>query len=76
VLAHAVVVSSADPAALTARANALESALGREPPYRADALTSVARAAGLAPGPALDARVAHVLAERFARVVPPRILEG
>lgn len=72
VLAHAVIVSSADPAALTDRANALEVMLGQPPRYRADALTSVARAAGLPPGPPLDERVAMLVAEQFARVVPPR----
>lgn len=72
VLAHAVIVSSADPAALTARANDFERRLGREVRYRDDALTSLAQASGLPPGPALDDRVAHVVAERFARVVPPR----
>jgi lipoate-protein ligase A/uncharacterized protein YqgV (UPF0045/DUF77 family) len=46
VLAHAVIVVDADPAALTARANAFEAALGSAMRYRADALTSVAREAG------------------------------
>jgi lipoate-protein ligase A len=46
VLAHAVIVVDADPVELTARANAFEATLGQPPPYRADALTSVAEAAG------------------------------
>lgn len=70
VLAHAVIVVSADPAALTARANAFEAALGTPTRYRADALTSVALAAG---GVDIEARTLTVLAEQFARVVPPRV---
>jgi lipoate-protein ligase A len=73
VLAHALLIVGADPAALTERANALESELGQGRPYRADALTSLAREA---PGVAdLEARTLEVLAEQFARVVPPRIVE-
>lgn len=69
VLAHAVIVVDADPAELTARANAFEAALGSAMRYRADALTSVAREAG----DTFDAaRTLAVLAEAFARVVPPR----
>lgn len=45
VLAHAVVVVAADPAELTARANAFEAALGTATRYQAQALTSVACAA-------------------------------
>lgn len=75
VLAHAVIVSSADPQALTARANAFEEQLGRGVRYRAAALTSIAQASGLLPGPALDQRVMQCVAERFARVVPPRVAE-
>lgn len=70
VLAHAVIVVSADPAALTARANAFEAALGSARRYRADALTSVALAA---PAPDIEARTLTALAERFARVVPPHV---
>jgi lipoate-protein ligase A len=70
VLAHAVIVVDADPAALTARANAFEAALGSATRYRADALTSVARAAG---SPFNEARTLAVLAETFARVVAPRV---
>lgn len=70
VLAHAVIVVSADPVALTARANAFETALGSATRYRADALTSVAAEAA---DPAdIEARTVTVLAEQFARVVPPR----
>lgn len=75
VLAHAVIVSSADPAALTARANAFESQLGRGLRYRADVTTSLALAAGREPGPTFDEQVARLVAEQFARVVPPRIQE-
>ncbi len=71
VLAHALVVVGADPAAITERANAFEAALGSGRHYRADALTSVAQALGEAPTPGLEARVLQALAERFARVVPP-----
>jgi lipoate-protein ligase A len=71
VLAHAVIVVSADPVALTARANAFEAALGTSTRYRADALTSVAQAAGAAD---IEARTLTVLAEQLARVVPPRVV--
>lgn len=70
VLAHAVIVVTADPAELTSRANRLEAELGQDTPYRADALTSLAHEA---PGVAdLEARTLEVVAEQFARVVPPR----
>jgi lipoate-protein ligase A len=42
VLAHAVIIVDADPAELTARANAFEEALGTTTRYRAEALTSIA----------------------------------
>ncbi len=71
VLAHALVIVRADPVGLTARANALEAELGQGMPYRADALTSLAREAPQVAG--LEARTLGVLAEQFARVVPPRI---
>ncbi len=71
VLAHALVVVTADPAAITARANEFEAALGSGRRYRADALTSVALALGASPTPEFEARVLQALAERFARVVPP-----
>jgi lipoate-protein ligase A len=71
VLAHALLIIGADPAALTAHANALEAELGQGTPYRADALTSLLREV---PDRAdLEARALQVLAEQFARVVPPRI---
>lgn len=74
VLAHAVIVVSADPQALTERANAFEERLGTPTRYRADALTSVAReAAGSAD---IEARTLQVLAEQFARVVRPREYSG
>lgn len=69
VLAHAVIVLSADPAELCARASAFEAALGSTTRYRADALTSVARETGDAFD---EARTLAVLAEAFARVVTPR----
>ncbi len=72
VLAHAVIVVSADPVELTARANDLEHALGTGVQYRPDALTSVAHEARprLTPD-ALEARTIQVLAEQFARVLEP-----
>ena len=70
VLAHALIVVTADPAALTTSANALEAELGQGTPYRADALTSLAQEAGDIIG--LEARTLEVLAEQFAHVVPPR----
>ena len=71
VLAHALIIVGADPAALTDRANGLEAELGQGRPYHADALTSLALEA---PAVAeLEARTLEVLAEQFARVVPPRI---
>jgi lipoate-protein ligase A len=72
VLAHAVLAVTADPDALAAQANALEAALGTANRYRADALTTVAQAA---PDPTdIEARTLAVLAEQFARVVPPRVV--
>lgn len=73
VLAHALVIVDADPAALTEGANALEAELGQGRPYRADALTSLAREAPQIVN--LEARTLEVLAEQFARVVPPRIVK-
>jgi lipoate-protein ligase A len=70
VLAHALLIVGADPAELTERANALEAELGQGRPYRADALTSLAREAPQTAD--LEARTLEVLAEQFARVVPPR----
>jgi lipoate-protein ligase A len=75
VLVHALVVVTADPEAITARANAFEAALGSGRHYRADALTSVARALGAAPTPEFEARVLQALAERFARIIPPHLHE-
>lgn len=70
VLAHAVIVVSADPTELTARANAFEAAPATGTRYRADALTSVALATRQRD---IEARTLTVLAEQFARVVPPRV---
>jgi lipoate-protein ligase A len=76
-LAHAVMLVDADPDALTARCNGFEAALGHDRRYRADAITSVARAwsaaHGAAPPVSLSERVATAIAERFARVVPPAV---
>lgn len=66
VLAHAVIVVTADPAALTARANAFEARLGTPTRYRAEALTSVAREA---PGADIESRTLQLLAQQFARIV-------
>lgn len=73
VLAHAVIVVTADPQALSARANDFEARLGTPVRYRADALTSVARAAG---GADIESRTLQVLAEQFARLVRPREYSG
>lgn len=75
VLAHAVVVVSADPAELTARANAFEAALGSATRYRAEAVTSVALACG-GNGHDIEARTLTVLAEKLARVVAPRVIHS
>ncbi len=75
VLAHALIVVTADPAAVTGLANEFEAALGSGRRYRADALTSVAQALGAAPTPELEARVLQALAERFARIIPPHTHE-
>jgi lipoate-protein ligase A len=76
VLAHALIIVDADPRKLTAVANAFERDLGSGRQYRAEALTSVAHAGwhaqGRAPPPDLEARLCMALAERLARVVPPR----
>lgn len=75
VLAHAVIIATADPHALTDAANAFERDLGRGRYYRADALTSVAHAWQARHGqraPAdLEAQLAAAIAESFARVVVP-----
>jgi len=68
VLAHAVIVVDADPAELSARANAFEAALGSTVRYRAEALTSVVAEAASAHD--IEARTLAVLAEQFARAVP------
>lgn len=73
VLSHALIIVSADPTALTESANRLEAELGQGRPYRADALTSLALEA--LPVVDLEARTLEVLAEQFARVVPPRIVK-
>lgn len=76
VLAHAVAIVSADPAELAEAANAFERDLGREQRYRAEALTSVAQAWQQQHGrpcPAdLHEQLGTAIAERLARVVPPR----
>lgn len=81
VLAHATLITSADPELLTAEGNAFEQALGSDRRYRADALTSIACAwvdahRAPAPPPDIDADVQRVVAEQFARVVPPRVDTG
>lgn len=75
VLAHAVIVVSADPEELTARANAFEAAVGSPVRYRPQAVTSIARGCGAtaACAPDIEARALTALAETFARVVPPRV---
>ncbi|WP_088283266.1 lipoyl protein ligase domain-containing protein [Ideonella sp. A 288] len=75
-LAHAVLLVDADPVQLTDEANAFEAALPSGRCYRADALTTVAQAWCSAHrqerAPAdLGARCRHLLAEQFARVLPP-----
>src|SRR5574337_387155 len=79
VLAHAVIVADADPQMLTDAANAFERDLGSPRRYRADALTSVARAwqdAHRESAPAdIEARLVTVLAEQFARLVPAHEVE-
>lgn len=75
VLAHAVIVVDADPAALTAQANAFEAALGSGRRYRADALTSLALAAPPPGRPDIEARTLTAIAERFARLAPPHVHE-
>ncbi|HET9642949.1 MAG TPA: lipoate--protein ligase [Burkholderiaceae bacterium] len=76
VLAHAVIVVNADPEEITARANDFERALCTTTRYRADSLTSVAREAraDAREPPDLERWVIAVLAEQFARMVPPRSL--
>jgi len=64
VLAHAVIIVDADPAALTEQANRFEAELGGTTRYRADALTSVALAAH---DPDIAPRALSVLAEQFSQ---------
>lgn len=77
VLAHAIIVSSADAAALADAANRFEARSGGETRYRPDALTSLARAWCEATGKPsapedFDDQVVKVVSEQFARVVPPK----
>jgi lipoate-protein ligase A len=77
VLAHAVVVATADPVAVTDAANRFEAAAGASRRYRAQASTSLAEAWRDAhPRVALpddfERQVIDAIAERFARIVPPR----
>lgn len=74
VLAHALMLVDADPVALTARCNAFEALLGHDRRYRADRITSLARAAG-GDGGAIGRRAEQVIAEQFARVVAPNVKE-
>lgn len=67
VMAHAVIVVTADPQALTERCNAFEAALGSGVLYRPEALTSLAQA--LSGEAEVEARTLTVLAEQFARVL-------
>lgn len=69
VLAHAVIVVTADPDELSARANAFEALLGSGTRYTAEALTSVAREAAVTPGADIESRTLQLLAEQFARLV-------
>jgi lipoate-protein ligase A len=76
VLAHAVIVVSGDPQALTDRANAFESAAGSDRRYRADALTSVAQAWCAVHDTTcarddLPSRLITLIAEQFAVATPP-----
>lgn len=80
VLAHAVIVIDADPEEISAAANAFEQAAGSERHYDAEVLTSVAQAWCDAHGrravPAgLAVRLRSVVAERFARYVPPVVVD-
>lgn len=78
VLAHAVILVSAEPEELTARANAFEAALGSAVRYRPQAVTSLLRGCSTETNNAasatdIEARTLCALAETFARVVPPRV---
>jgi lipoate-protein ligase A len=80
VLAHAVIIATAEPGALADVANRFEAASGGAPRYRCQAMTSVAEAwrsaHGDAPGSAdLEARLVRAVAEQFARVAPPRVAD-
>jgi lipoate-protein ligase A len=81
VLAHAVIVVDADPQTLTREANAFEGEIESGRHYRAEALTSVARAwcaahAAEAAPTDLAARCRQVLAEQFARMLTPKAHAG
>jgi lipoate-protein ligase A len=81
VLAHAVIVVDADPQALTAEADAFERAIESGRRYRAEALTSVARAWRAAHSDAvapadLAARCRQVVAEQFARTPTFKVHTG
>lgn len=78
VLAHSVIVVDADPQTITCEANAFEAEIESGRHYRAEALTSVARAwrvvhAGKAAPADLTSRCRKVLAEQFARMLAPKV---
>ncbi|WP_326536572.1 lipoyl protein ligase domain-containing protein [Pseudorhodoferax sp.] len=72
VLAHAVLVLDADPAALTAATNAFEAGLGQPRRYRVEALTSVAAEALRAgqPGGDWSRRLAEALRAQGLAAIP------
>jgi lipoate-protein ligase A len=81
VLAHAVVIVTADPVASTDAANRFEAVAGSGHRYRSDALTSLTLAwCDAHPDTDLPGDFEHMvvtaIAERFARVVPPRVDRG
>ncbi|CAG9177690.1 hypothetical protein LMG23992_03569 [Cupriavidus laharis] len=73
VLAHAVLLVSADPAAITQRANAFEAEAGSGRHYDADKVVSVRQAMGVADeeGAALMERVLLALRASVAATLPP-----
>lgn len=72
VLVQAMIVVSADPAEVTAQANAFEATMGSGRHYDANALTSVAAETG---DPGIEARTLALLAEQFAHRLPPRVAQ-
>ncbi|MGO4306442.1 lipoate--protein ligase family protein [Cupriavidus sp. RAF12] len=71
VLAHAILLVSADPVEINARANAFEAAIGSGRHYDPAKVVSVSEAAGIDNDPDLTRRVIAALRDAVSRTPPP-----